>query len=135
MFGVATFYLGVFLEEIPHQRGNEPNYLKPYLDQIVPISFTFFSVMIASIIEIRQMRLVNQLNFLEREFVTQTLTVAGVVMVGIFFSWTYLIDVRLPIVIIVLARLGMEAYSTKKHIRFRKVVAEKIRNAKESLKS
>ncbi|MCZ4408448.1 hypothetical protein O3Q51_06495 [Cryomorphaceae bacterium 1068] len=136
LFCIIAYYLGVAVEEIPEPiRGQEANVnpLEPFIDNFIPISFTFIGVLAALLAEVLQMEKIKQMEFLDREFRLQTLTVLGVIAVGLFSSALYQLDYRIPIIAMGLARLGMETYSTKKHLKLKKVISEKMNQAKSQL--
>jgi hypothetical protein len=136
LFCFVAYYLGVAVEEIPEPvKGQEANVnpLEPFFENFIPISFTFFGVLAALLAEVLQMERIKQVDFLDREFKVQTLTVLGVIVVGIFASALYQLDYRIPIIAMGLARLGMETYSTKKHLKLQKIISEKMDQAKSRL--
>jgi len=132
LFCIVAYQLGIWVEEIPNPRDNPISPFQPFFVNIIPILLSFFGVMVALLVEVYQMKRIKQVDFLEREFRIQTLTVLGVMSVGLFTAFFYKMDYRIPIICMGLARLGMEAYSTKKHFKLKKMIAEKIGRAKNS---
>ena len=134
LFCVIAFQLGITIEEIPHLRqspGSIVNPLEPFYSNIIPISFSFFGVIAALLAEVHQMKKIKRVDFLEREFIVQTLTVVGVIAVGLFTAFLHEVDIRIPIIAMGTARLGMEAYSAKKHLALKRIISKKIDEAKD----
>jgi hypothetical protein len=133
LFSTAAFYIGVAVGEIPDAREYNDYPFLAFYDQIIPIAFTFVGVLVALYAELQQMQQIKRLDFLEREFIVQTLTTVGVMLVGMFSCVLYEFDYRIPIIAMGLARLGMEAYSTKKHLKLQKIISERMDQAKDRL--
>jgi len=136
LFCIIAYYLGIAVEEIPAPpKGREAdvNPLEPFYSNIIPIAFSFFGVLAALLAEVHQMEKINRNDFLDREFRVQTLTVLGVISVGLFASVLHSIDYRIPIISMGLARLGMEVYSAKKHLKLKREISKKLDELKDRL--
>lgn len=126
LFGTIAYYLGVAVEEIPKIRHEPDDPWKPFLENAVPIGVTFVLVLIAMFVEVTEMTKKKRLDFLEREFRVQTFTVAGVIFVGLFSAIFYFIDHRIPVITMGLARLVMEIISSKKHLKLKRGIKERL---------
>jgi hypothetical protein len=127
LFLVVAFYVGQAIDEIPQTpRGQSEAPMQPFLDYWIPISINYFAVFVAMFVEIRQMKEIKQINFLEREFRLQILIVFGVLMVGLFLTPTYLINPVLPVICMGFVRLGLEFYSERKHVQLKRAITDQI---------
>jgi hypothetical protein len=136
LFVVIAYYLGLGLGELPEPGRNEDFSLRVFEGMYFPVALTFGGVIAATAFEVKQMKELNRINFLEREFRIQGLTATGVILVGLFSGIFHFIDPRIPIVAMGATRLILEGISAKRHVTLKNALSKsrsKLKSGSDSI--
>ncbi|MCH2214589.1 MAG: hypothetical protein MK086_05410 [Flavobacteriales bacterium] len=121
------FTIGQAIGEIPPTpKYKQSDTLQPFVENWAPIAINFVVVLAAMYLDVKQLRVIRQFEFLDREFRFQTLMVLGVLALGIISCIAYDFDARIPIIVMGVSRLLMEFYSERRHVKLKQVIRDKI---------